>query len=805
MPARTPFNFIDGSYRDDTRPFSVQDTVNYIPVLAEQGGTRSPIMLRSAPGYIDFCNISPFPIRGARNVEGKFLVVSGNSLVRVNNDGTFTDLGAIPGVGPVYMSHNQVTGGNQVLIANGMSGYVYNTVDNTLVQITDDAYPGAIAVDYIDQYLVQIEPGRRFWFHSELADALSYNSLDRYEAEASPDLMTGLIVSNQQVWVFSERTTQQFTNIGAATNTFASSQGTVIEIGCVARGTINKSDNVVFWYGSNGSVYLAEGYTPVRISTHPIEQALARCNPANMLSYVWEDRGHKVYYITCPDGYTWGYDLTTKRWHRRQSYGYNRWRLNTLTFWNGAWYGGDFQTGKIYRLSWGIMREGDQPLVSERIGAVGSDVQNSITIDSIELVVDTGVMEDADDFVPPPPPVYSIVVSETYADPTIGVLYSSSNPGATGGFAPYTWSIDSIPAGLSINPATGQITGTPTTGGVTNFILTATDRYGVAGTIAGQMTVVFSSDLVTYDTTLKILSGASIAYPQIQSITHPQTPLAYSTTADALYLLTASGAGSVRVFKSAGGGTYSPLTTPLSPAAGSSDAVAISHDGIYMAVVQGTSVVVYKKNVGDTWSSIQTLTNTQVRFGVKFSPSSEYLATCGNQAGEYLRVYRRSGDVFTLIFSGGSNDGISVSWSDDSTKLAFAPRLSNPVIFSVSGSSVTTLATASVPVSGTGCCILSPDGSVLFIRVNAGGTPFSIYQRSGAVLNLMPNPVPAPTFTSSLPFDVTADGRVMAIYDGGGIIRIYGVSGATLTHLGTVSVATASTVGTHYVKSADYS
>ncbi len=48
---------------------------------------------------------------------------------------------------------------------------------------------------------------------------------------------------------------------------------------------------------------------------------------------------------------------------------------------------------------------------------------------------------------------------------------------ATGGVTPYTWSVsaDSLPAGLSLNPATGEISGTPTGEEIAIFTLTVTD------------------------------------------------------------------------------------------------------------------------------------------------------------------------------------------------------------------------------------------------------------------------------------------------------------------------------------------
>ena len=46
---------------------------------------------------------------------------------------------------------------------------------------------------------------------------------------------------------------------------------------------------------------------------------------------------------------------------------------------------------------------------------------------------------------------------------------------ARGGLAPYRWSSTSLPAGVNVNPATGQVGGRPQTVGTLPLVLTATD------------------------------------------------------------------------------------------------------------------------------------------------------------------------------------------------------------------------------------------------------------------------------------------------------------------------------------------
>ncbi|MEY4173196.1 MAG: hypothetical protein RI900_361 [Actinomycetota bacterium] len=59
---------------------------------------------------------------------------------------------------------------------------------------------------------------------------------------------------------------------------------------------------------------------------------------------------------------------------------------------------------------------------------------------------------------------------------SVGTAYSATLA-ATGGAAPYTWSLSAgaLPAGLSLNATTGAITGTPTAGGTASFTVRVTD------------------------------------------------------------------------------------------------------------------------------------------------------------------------------------------------------------------------------------------------------------------------------------------------------------------------------------------
>ena len=75
-----------------------------------------------------------------------------------------------------------------------------------------------------------------------------------------------------------------------------------------------------------------------------------------------------------------------------------------------------------------------------------------------------------------------VMAPPTLPSGTVGDPYSQTVT-ASGGTAPYTYSVSSgtLPPGLSLNSATGDISGTPTLAGTFNFVITATDANNCTG------------------------------------------------------------------------------------------------------------------------------------------------------------------------------------------------------------------------------------------------------------------------------------------------------------------------------------
>jgi sugar lactone lactonase YvrE len=92
---------------------------------------------------------------------------------------------------------------------------------------------------------------------------------------------------------------------------------------------------------------------------------------------------------------------------------------------------------------------------------------------TVEDIGGTSPTSSADEFTYGPA---LAVASASLPDGDVGTGYSQTLA-ASGGSAPYTWSLDggSLPAGLSLNPETGAITGVPSALGTSSFPIRVTD------------------------------------------------------------------------------------------------------------------------------------------------------------------------------------------------------------------------------------------------------------------------------------------------------------------------------------------
>lgn len=298
-----------GSYRH-TSP--VVATARLMNVYAEQSVEKGPLALRRSPGIRHVAQHGKGPCRGLDVMAGVLFGVIGTDLVRIADNGAMTVIGTIPGTSRVSMANN---GSQMVVTADGL-GFL---VTSNVVPMPDTDFRFAGQVGFVDQFILAVELNSGRFFHSDLANAASWDPLNFATAESSPDNLVGLVVDHQEIILAGETSTEIWFNAGTAGSPFARDSNGVVEMGCAAAESLAKLDNSVFWLANDNTVRRLSGVTPVRVSTYAIEQAIrsyGRVDTAYAYTYTLE--GHLCYVLHFPSAdATWVFDVTTGEWHER--------------------------------------------------------------------------------------------------------------------------------------------------------------------------------------------------------------------------------------------------------------------------------------------------------------------------------------------------------------------------------------------------------------------------------------------------------------------------------------------------------
>lgn len=159
------------------------------------------------------------------------------------------------------------------------------------------------------------------WFISANKDSAAIDPLDFAAAESNPDALVRVIVNNRDVLLFGTQTIEPWQDVGASPFPFQRVTGALIQKGCLAPLSPALLNTSVLWLGNDHIVYKMDGYTPVRISTFPIENILREAFIASdAIGMTYSQNGHNFYVLTLPGaGRTLCWDDTVGQWHERQS------------------------------------------------------------------------------------------------------------------------------------------------------------------------------------------------------------------------------------------------------------------------------------------------------------------------------------------------------------------------------------------------------------------------------------------------------------------------------------------------------
>lgn len=174
-------------------------------------------------------------------------------------------------------------------------------------------------------------------------------------------------------------------------------------------------DGPLMWIAQDGSLRKLVGYQPVRISWRPFELAVSRTvdrSAIRMCVYTFE--GNSILSISGPD-WTWEYNVTTERWHERESYGSARWRAQFSVNVFNRWLLGDTLSTSLLTLAPQSRQEVGAPLVWSVEGLMEEFPVNTV-VPTFHLDISTGEGRE-------------FAASEPGRNPRVGVSWSLDGGG----------------------------------------------------------------------------------------------------------------------------------------------------------------------------------------------------------------------------------------------------------------------------------------------------------------------------------------------------------------------------------------
>lgn len=356
------FGFVGGAYQAASLTQDAQDCVNLYPEidLTKQQGERGVIALYPTPGF--FAKVafgSAVEIRAMRVCRGGayLYVVAGNTLYEINSAFTGSAIHTIAtNSGAITLTDN----GTSLYFADGVNRYYYTWGTGTFSIINDGPFTGGDRVDVVDSFILYSKVGSNQWGATS-SNAVTSSGLSFGLKDSAPDNIVSIMVNKREVFILGETTSEVWVDAGLFPFPFQKLPGTNMQHGCAAKNSVARLGETFAFLSKDDRgqsvVVQMNGYLPVRISTHAVEddiQSYSRVDDAVGFSY--QQSGHEFYVLTFPTAdKTWCYDIASGFWHRRARRDtgnvLRRDRANCAAFFQGFNLVGDHENGIIYAAS----------------------------------------------------------------------------------------------------------------------------------------------------------------------------------------------------------------------------------------------------------------------------------------------------------------------------------------------------------------------------------------------------------------------------------------------------------------------
>ena len=238
---------------------------------------------------------------------------------------------------------------------------------------------------FLDGYFIVNPPDSKKFLFSEQIDGTHWNPADFSVKEGYPDNIAALYSDHEELWLFGTHwSTEVWRNEGVADQAagFVRDPGAFIHIGLAAWWSVASLASGLHFLGGDtrGRVvaYRAQGFQPVRISTHAVEQIWSKYSTVwDAFGYAYEEEGHQFWVLNFQTAdATWVYDVATQMWHERAywdgtDFHRHKGRCHAFAFpsedGKGKHFLGAWDSGIIYQMSHNIYTDAGSAIRRVRV------------------------------------------------------------------------------------------------------------------------------------------------------------------------------------------------------------------------------------------------------------------------------------------------------------------------------------------------------------------------------------------------------------------------------------------------------
>lgn len=299
---------------------------------------------------------------------GFLLTVIASTVFTIDENLQYTSIGSLDtSVGEVFIDENLA---KQIMIVDGVNGYVYNYSNDTFTKLNPAALtftPNYVAY-HNSYFLMTPVPGTtnpNKWYAVTLDPAT--NLLDpatplEMALETKPDsaiAVSRLPGRGNNVIVFGQTVCEIWTQIGGESVPYRRVSSFNIDNGCVSVSTIANNDKFVCWLGQNENnapvLMVSDGSNVESISTDGIDSLLESIvHPSQSTAFFYKQNGHLFYQLTfynVDDNISLFYDFNTQKFFHASDEKTNYFPAREVVYFNQASYFISLNDPNLYEIS----------------------------------------------------------------------------------------------------------------------------------------------------------------------------------------------------------------------------------------------------------------------------------------------------------------------------------------------------------------------------------------------------------------------------------------------------------------------